>query len=460
MLKFYNTLVRKKEDFKPREKNKIQMFVCGPTVYDLAHIGHARTYIFFDALTCYLKKNGYDFYYLQNITDIDDKIIKRAQELKKNPKEIASEFEKKYYVDMKALKVNGVSQYAKATDHIKEIQSQVSRLLKRNLAYKIENDGVYFNINKFKDYGKLSKRTVEQAQDGVSRIDQSKAKKNKGDFCLWKFSKLNPPAGVEPKWESPWGKGRPGWHIEDTAIAEKYFGFQYDIHGGGRDLMFPHHEAEIAQMESISEKKPFVKYWLHTGFLTINNQKMSKSLGNFITIRDFLKKQKPEILRMFIFSSHYRSPIDYSENAIAQAKENIDRLNELFLKIEEKLKDKVADKNSSFIEKYSAILENDFNTPKFFSKVFELVRKTNEKIDRLSQKELKDIYSLLKFIDLIFKIIPGKKDIPDEIIKLVKKREKYRKEKNWQESDKIRNEIQKKGYQVKDTDTGQKITKI
>ncbi|HJN62425.1 MAG TPA: cysteine--tRNA ligase, partial [Candidatus Parcubacteria bacterium] len=273
MLKTYNSLSRKKEALYPKGKKKVRMFVCGITPYDFAHLGHARTYLVFDMVAKYLKTQNYKVFYLQNITDIDDKIIERAKNTKKRPKEVSRFFEKEYLKDMKSLRIDSITKYARATDFIKEIQSQVKRLMKKGYAYQLK-DGIYYDISKFRDYGKLSKRTVLQAEDAVSKIDEGKGKGNKGDFSLWKLSKPN-----EPKWKSPWGEGRPGWHIEDTAITEHFFGPQYDIHGGARDLIFPHHEAEIAQMEALSGKHPLAKHWLHSGFLTINGQKMSKSLG-------------------------------------------------------------------------------------------------------------------------------------------------------------------------------------
>lgn len=456
MLRIYNTLSRKKEIFRPRENKKVNLFVCGPTVYDFSHIGHARTYLVFDMVVNYLRWKGYKVFYLQNITDIDDKIIKRAKEMKISPKTLAKRFEKEYYKDMEKLKINSVTKYARATDHIKEIISQVKRLLEKGFAYKIE-DGIYFDIKKFKDYGKLAKRTALQAEDAVSRIDESVKKRNKGDFCLWKFSKKG-----EIKWESPWGEGRPGWHIEDTAICEKYFGFQYDIHGGARDLIFPHHEAEIAQMESLSGKKPMVKYWMHSGFLTVKGKKMSKSLGNFITIGEFLKKYSPEVLRMFVFLRHYRSPIDFNEKNIKEAKESLERLEEFHQKIKEKMKNiKKEVKENKFLKKFTKYLEDDFNTPKFFSHIFKEIRKANKRIEKLSQREIKDFYSLLNFTDKIFKILTEKKvKIPKKVKILVLKREEYRKRKNWKKADKIREEIRKLGYKIEDTKEGPKIKKI
>ena len=254
-MKLYNTLSRKKKCPEPEEQRKLRLFVCGPTVYDYTHIGHARTYLFFDFFTKYLRHRGYEVNYLQNITDIDDKIIARAADRKIRPDELAQQFTDFYFEDMKTISVDAVTIYAPATAFISQIVAQVERLVDKGFAYKIENDGWYFDISKDEDYGKLSGRTASQAEDGVSRIDDSDAKRNRGDFCLWKFSKPN-----EPKWNTRIGTGRPGWHIEDTAISEYYFGPQYDIHGGADDLKFPHHEAEIAQQESASGLKPFVRF--------------------------------------------------------------------------------------------------------------------------------------------------------------------------------------------------------
>jgi len=481
MLKLHNTLSRKKEVFKPRKDKKVNIFVCGPTTYDFSHIGHARTYIVFDTITKYLRQKGYDVFYLQNITDIDDKIIQRAKEKKVSPQKLAKDFEREYLKDMKTLKINSVTKYARATEHIKEIISQVKRLLEKGCAYKIE-DGIYYDISKFTDYGKLSKRTILQAEDAVSRIDTAEGKRNKGDFCLWKISKPG-----EPKWKSPWFSGRPGWHIEDTAITEKYFGPQYDIHGGARDLIFPHHEAEIAQMEAISGKSPLVKYWLHSGFLTVKGQKMAKSLGNFITIGDFLKEHsaRPEgtrlaspeaarILRFFVLKAHYRSPIDYSEKEIEQVKSQLERIDEFL--------DKLIDlRNHSMIglrnqsigmlsraeKEFERAIEDDFNTPKAIAAIFDLVNKENSLIaqNKLDAGGAKEILEFLKKIDETFNFIfwgksktclpAGREKI--KLLDLVKQREKYRKKGLWKESDEIRKKIKQMGYWIEDTKTGPKI---
>ncbi|MFH1762261.1 MAG: cysteine--tRNA ligase, partial [bacterium] len=313
-LKIYNTLSGKKDPFKPIKAKKVSIFVCGPTVYDYSHLGHARTYIAFDCFVKYLKHIGYNVFYLQNITDLDDKIIARAREKGVPPKDLALAFEKEHFKAMKTLGISSVSKYARATSYIKEIISQVKRLEEKGYAYKIESDGIYYDISKFKNYGKLAGRTALDAEDSVSRIDYSKDKRNRGDFCLWKFKQQE----EEPSWKSPWGQGRPGWHIEDTAITEKFFGAQYDIHGGARELIFPHHEAEISQMEAISGKRPMAKYWMHGGFLTVNGQKMGKSLNNFITLPDILSRCPANYLRFFALKSLWRSPVDYSESVMIE----------------------------------------------------------------------------------------------------------------------------------------------
>jgi len=463
MLKLYNTLTRKKEVFRPRKGKKINLFVCGITSYDFSHVGHARTYVVFDMIVKYLKQKGYNLFYLQNITDIDDKIINQAKRQKVSWKDLSRKFEREYLKDMKALNVNSVTKYARATTHIKEIISQVKRLLEKGFAYQTK-DGIYYDISKFKNYGKLSRRTVLQAEDAISRIDEAKDKKNKGDFCLWKFSKRS-----EPSWPSPWGPGRPGWHIEDTAITEKYFGSQYDIHGGARDLIFPHHEAEISQMEAISGKSPMVKYWLHTGFLTVKRKKMAKSLGNFITIRDFLENHSARILRLFVLKTHYLSPINYSEKEIGQVKKQLERIDEFVNKIKtlslrltsrrlEKLK--LIEKSKKEFEK---AMDDDFNTPKAVAVIFEIISKVNSLINRnlLRKTDARKILKFLKEVDEVFNFIFwGKKEtakIPSFIKKLVEQREKARKKRDWKLADEIRKKIEQMGYQIKDTKEGPKI---
>ena len=448
MIRLYNTLTRKKEILRPIKDNNINLFICGPTVYDFPHIGHAKTYIQFDFIVRYLRHKKFKAFYLQNITDIDDKIIQRSKEKNISWKELSKKFEEIFYEDMKSLNVNSVDRYARATDYIKEIESQVKRLIQKGYAYKIE-DGYYFDLSKFKGYGKLSKRKYLEAEDSVTRIDESINKRNKGDFCLWKFSKKD-----EPFWESELGKGRPGWHIEDTAITEKFFGPQYDIHGGARDLIFPHHEAEIAQMESISGKKPLARYWIHTGFLNIQGSKMSKSLKNFITIREALKKYDYKILRFFFFINNYRKPIDFSDDNLEQAKNSLERIKEFILKS----KNKKGNIDNRYIEKTKKLffndLDDDFDTPKAISVLFDFIRESNKK------EPGKNCYELLKEINEIFDLFDFNEDkIPKEIINLAKEREKCRKEKNWKKSDEIRELIRKKGYLMEDLKNSYNIKK-
>ena len=449
MLKIYNTLTRKKEIFKPRKDKRVNLFVCGPTVYDDMHIGHAKTYIQFDVMVKYLRHKGYNVFYLQNITDLDDKIINKAKEEKISPFDLARKFEEFYHQDEKKLGIDSITKYARATDYIKQIVKQTKTLIKKDYAYKI-SDGYYYDIKKFKDYGKLSGRTILGAEDAVSRIDESVEKRNKGDFCLWKFSKPD-----EPSWDTEIGTGRPGWHIEDTAITETHFGPQYDIHGGAKDLIFPHHEAEIAQMEAVSAKKPMVKYWMHTGFLNVEGRKMSKSLGNFITVRDALKKYNHKVLRFFYITGHYRSPIDFSEKALEKAKNSLERLNDFVKKAKTGKKDdpKIVKKIK---ENFFKAMDDDFDTVKAFAIIFDFIRTSYKK--KVGGKKT---YTFFKEINKIFGILDlEEKKIPVGIKKLVEEREKARKIKNFQKSDELREKIKQLGYWVEDTNEGPRIKRL
>lgn len=469
-------------------------------MYDYSHIGHARTYIAFDAFVKYLRSQAYNVRYIQNITDIDDKIIDRAKKLKEPPKELARTFETEYYHDMEALEINSVDKYARATDYIPQIISQIERLINGGYAYEISNDGIYFDISKFSDYGKLSRRTVRQAEDAVSRIDESVKKKNRGDFALWKYSKPGEPVwrpappkagrrpfvAGEPRPPGAGGSpqlqpGRPGWHIEDTAITETELEVQYDIHGGARDLIFPHHESEIAQMEALSGKKPLVNYWMHSGFLTINGEKMAKSLGNFITIHEFLREHSKETFRLFILSSHYRSPVDYNEGAVRQAEANVNRISELFQRLE-KITTTIQAKAgpgpalkqqkqglaplqdlTSAIKKYKQELDDDFNTPKALAVVFNIVRDANALLDKqkINPEGTRQILQFLKEVNLVFGIIQAQKSvpIPKKVQEFAKQREELRRNKKWADADKVRAQIEEMGYIIKDTPKGPEIKK-
>ena len=438
-LKIYSTLSRKKELFKPIKKNEVNLFVCGPTVYDYAHLGHAKTYTQFDIIVKYLRHKGYKVFYLQNITDIDDKIIKKANEEKTDWKEIVKKYREAYFQDMKNIGVDSINKYANATDYMLEIISQVKRLIEKGIAYKI-SDGYYFDLTKFKEYGKLAKRKITEKDDAVSRIDENPEKRNSGDFCLWKFKKEN-----EPFWKSELGEGRPGWHIEDTAITEKYFGSQYDIHGGGLDLIFPHHEAEIAQMESISGKKPLVRYWMHTGFLKTNKAKMSKSLGNFSTIKDILKKYSPETIRYVFASAHYRKPLDFSDKILENAKLSYERLKNICGEIED---DKII--NEKYLEEFEKAMDDDFNFSKALQVLWKIVR----------DEKAEGKYQTIKKIDEVFglKLLEKEKiKIPKEIQKIIEEREKARKNKDWKKADELREDLKNEGYLIDDTESGTKI---
>ncbi|MBI2454088.1 MAG: cysteine--tRNA ligase [Parcubacteria group bacterium] len=463
-MKLYNTLTGKKENLPAPGDKGLNMFVCGPTVYDYSHIGHARTYVFFDALVKFLRRRlGLKVNYLQNITDIDDRIINRAKESNKIPQEIAQEFTAAYRADMADLAIDGVSAYAAATDYLPEIISQVERLIKKGLAYAAKGSStalgassVYFDVRKFPDYGRLSRQKLSELKEGV-RVETEPGKKYFADFALWKASKPD-----EPKWNSPWGEGRPGWHIEDTAITEKNFGPRYHVHGGGMDLIFPHHEAEIAQMESISGLKPLAKIWLHTGFLLVNGEKMSKSLRNFITIRDFLKEHAATTLRYMVLSNHYRAPFDYTEKTASMARSSVQRLADFTARLET-VKDQASQfPLDDFTKSFWDNLADDFNTPQAWANMFDLVKEANKFMDNhsLSMVDAQKIIDFVKEVNDIFNILPQQEPAPAEIMALAAEREKARVAHDFAGADEIREQIKKLGWEIDDTPQGPRISKI
>jgi cysteinyl-tRNA synthetase len=478
-MKLYNTLSGKKEELERPAGRPLKLFVCGPTVYDYSHIGHARTYIFFDALVRYLRASGRGVTYIQNITDVDDRIIARAKESQKSPLALAKRFAQFYFADMKALGITSVTKYAPATRFIPEIAAQVELLQKKGFAYVIANDGIYFDIAKFPAYGKLSHRTALQAEDSVSRIDESVKKRNRGDFCLWKFPKspVQAPfykrslitADGEPVWKTPLGWGRPGWHIEDTAISVKYFGPQYDLHGGAIDLKFPHHEAEIAQAEAAYGKAPFVKIWLHTGFLVVGGEKMSKSLGNFITIRDFLKSHSADALRYIALSAHYRTPINYSEEMAQTTEVAVGGVRAFCAKLAfvegsvpgDKVSNEVARLIAATTQNFSEALDDDFATPAALGALFALIGEVQPKIWTLSGA---DARALRRMIEEKFGLLgftfPALRPIPPKIAALAKKRELSRRSKQFEQSDALRKEVNALGYSIEDTPLGPFIYKL
>ncbi len=460
VFQIYDTLSREIRPFVPFDGMKVGIYVCGPTVYDYSHVGHARTYLSYDAIVRYLEYKGYKVTYVINITDVNDKIIIRARETGQNPFELAKKFENAFYDDMKALQIRSPDVYSRVTDHIPDIISMIESLIQKGYAYESGGD-VYFHVPKIEDFGKLSKQSLDQMMIDAS-VDLKEKKRSPYDFALWK--------GVtekEQSWDSPWGKGRPGWHIECSAMAMKYLGPQVDIHGGGTELVFPHHENEIVQSEATSGKKPFVKYWVHTGILQINNEKMSKSLGNFVTVKDLLKRFRPEAFRLFILSSHYRRPIEFSEEAIEQSDnalkkiyETRDRLRRMAGK---KQQSKTDDKEllTGIIaakRKFTDAMDNDLNTAIALASFHELIRIANRIVESKGSGEIAQV--ALKTIDELgavfglFQSERSARNLSEEAEVLVLEREAARKRKDWSKADQLRVQLKQMGVTLRDTPEG------
>lgn len=445
-IKFYNSLTKEKEDFKPLKDKLIRMYVCGPTVYGPSHLGHAVTYIRFDFIRRYLEFLGYKVRFVMNITDIHDDILKKSRELSVKPKNLADKYTKEFFKDIESLKIKKAFKYPRVSDHLKEIINLIKILIKKGYAYET-SDGVYFSVSKFKGYGKLSGRKLESAVTGTRVRTDKYEKEEVVDFALWKKE------NDEWLFNSPWGKGRPGWHIECSAMSIKYLGMPFDIHGGAIDLIFPHHENEIAQSEAAYEKK-FVNFYLHSGLLYVNGQKMSKSLGNYIELRDYLKENSPRFLRFFVFKHHYRSPIDFNEENIKEAKSSFESLNEKIAKLEQ-IKNLKGKKNlniKSYERKVLEALNDDFNSPLALSYIFELLNEAENLLikDELKEKSRKEILNFLKKLDKFMLFLFPWQKIDKKIIKLVKKRERLRNLKKFEEADKIREELKKLGIKVVD----------
>lgn len=464
-MKFYNTLSRKKEEFIPLEPGKIKMYACGPTVYDYFHIGNARTFIIFDALRKYLEYRGYDVIFVQNFTDVDDKIINRAKEEGVSPREISEKFIQIYFEDSKTLGIERADICPKVTENIGEIIEFVEELIDKGYAYEAEGD-VYFDVSKYEDYGKLSKQNLDELQLGA-RVEVSEQKKNPLDFVLWKAAKPG-----ELNWDSPWGSGRPGWHIECSTMAKKHLGDTIDIHGGGRDLVFPHHENEIAQSEARSGK-PFANYWLHVGYLNINDEKMSKSLGNFFTPREIAKEFDLENFRFFILSAHYRNPINFSRELLEAAKNGLDRLytgkNNLEYLIENADDGVPTENEEKWLEnlklyknRFNEVMDDDFNTADGIAVIFDLIREINTNVDEKTSKQtLQGAYNLFMELTSVLNLLGRKEEILEgDIEKLIEERQKARKEKNFELSDKIRDDLKGKGIILEDTPQGVKWRRI
>lgn len=482
-IKIRSTLERgaSPKPFVPMDPNgkTVNMFICGPTVYDYIHIGNGRTFVIFDVIAKWLRYRGYHLNYIQNITDIDDKIIKRGKDKGKDPKDIAGEFEMAFLDDMKSIDVNSVSHYARASEYVDNIIAQIETLIKKGYAYAAPsvfldepeavnsayNQDVYFSVAKFRDYGKLSGQSSDDTEAGA-RAEVEKNKRDHRDFVLWKAQNY----AYEPTWKSPWGMGRPGWHIEDTAISEKFFGPQYDIHGAGQDLIFPHHEAEIAQQESASGKKPLVRYWLHAGLLVDRGEKMAKSVGNFVIVRDLLKEYPKEAIRFFFLSAHYRAPLDYSERNLKSAQAAVNRLGEFYQKLKNLNGNKAGDgfkKKTKQIEytlhaanaerAFEDDMDNDFNVPAAIGWLFNMIKLLNPPISirTIDGNLAKTIIAFLNKINEVLGIIPSQiVEIPENIQSLVNLRESARNLKDFTGADELREKINGAGYQIDDTPYG------
>ncbi len=461
MIQIYNSQSRQKEVFKPIREGKVGMYCCGPTVYDYFHIGNARPFIMFDVFRRYLESQGYEVTYVQNFTDVDDKMIERANREGITVKELGERFIDAYFKDAGALGVRPATVHPKATEHMPQMIRLIEGLVDAGIAY--EKDGsVYFHTPAFPEYGKLSGQNLEDLDSGA-RISVDDEKKNPLDFALWKAEKPG-----EPSWDSPWGKGRPGWHIECSAMSMEYLGEHFDIHCGGQDLLFPHHENEVAQSEGFTGH-PFVNYWMHNGFLNIDNAKMSKSLGNFFTVRDILQEYDPEDVRMLLLSAHYRSPLNFSREMMMQAKASLSRLytaKERLMHLTANAKDGEANPEliqeiAQMKERFIAGMNNDFNTAEAMGALFELVYLINTKLDEDTALGTLN-QAVLTFTEMtdIFGILSKKTDeVPAEVQALADARAQARKDKNWAQSDALRDQITALGYMVEDTPQGQKLRK-
>jgi cysteinyl-tRNA synthetase len=476
-LKIHNTLSKQKEEFWPIDPPRVKMYVCGITPYDETHVGHARAYVTFDVIRRYLEESGYEVTYVQNITDVDDKIIAKARDqglgTRDGYQKIAERYMQSYFEVMDKLNVRRANIYPKATEHIKEMVRWIDGLIDRGYAYVVDGD-VYFEVEKFEGYGKLSKRKKKDLLAGA-RVAVDERKRNPLDFALWKAAKEG-----EPSWESPWGQGRPGWHIECSVMSSKYLGEQFDIHGGGLDLIFPHHENEIAQTEAATRKSPWVKYWIHNGFVTVNKQKMSKSLGNFFTLKEIFEKFDPMVVRFFLLSTHYRSPINYSDKELESSKEAYSRICKfvqdidfLLGKTSEKAPTiEVADLEEELLEykeKFKTAMDDDFNTAGAIAAVFEMIRYCNKTLEEgETEKECLEVMKR-SIIDLCgvlgLKIVAAKLALPnEEIEKLIAKRDEARKNKDFARADKIRDiiniKLKQTGTTIVDTPFGARVIKL
>ncbi len=446
MIKIFNSLSGKKEEFIPLNGNRVNIYVCGMTVYDYCHIGHARSLVAFDLVNRYLRYRGYDVTFVRNITDIDDKIIARANERNISIQTLTDEFIKKMDEDCAALNILTPDREPRATDHIDEMLAMIETLMEKGLAYQADNGDIYYRVRQFKEYGKLSKQNLDELRSG-ERVSIDEMKEDPLDFVLWKRAKAD-----EPYWDSPYGKGRPGWHIECSAMSRKTLGEHFDIHGGGMDLKFPHHECEIAQSEGCHDK-PMANIWMHNGFINIDNEKMSKSLGNFFTIREIIAQYPAEVLRFFILSAHYRSHINYSDETLTQASNGLRRLYTALSKVPTEPLPSF-DQAHPLVKRFEAAMDDDFNSPLALSVLYEIASDYNRTDDAI-------YYTLLKELGAVLGILQAdpqtylqggdNNDLDFDIEALIKERNEARANKDWATSDRIRNELAKAGILLEDS---------
>lgn len=470
-MKLFNTLTRTKEEFVTIEPNKVKMYACGPTVYNYFHLGNARPFITFDTLRRYLEYRGYAVEFCQNFTDIDDKMIKRANEEGVTVKDIADRYIKEYYVDADGLNCKRPTYQPKATESIGAIIGIVKKLYDNGVAYVIEGDGVYYDVTKKTDYGKLSHYNLDELNAGGGERHASyDGKRNPGDFALWKFKKEG-----EPAWNSPWGEGRPGWHIECSAMIKKHLGDTIDIHGGGQDLIFPHHENEIAQSEA-ANGCTLANFWVHNAFVNVDGEKMSKSLGNFFTIRDIVAHFPYQVIRFFILNGHYRMPINFSDELLRSAETGLKRISTCSTSVKFAIDNGSAKNNSGEAdaalveavkvasESFIAHMDDDMNTADAVTDIYTLVKAMNTALasNKASESALKLAYEKLsELMDVLgVELLVDKEEIPEDVMDLVNQRAEAKKAKNFAEADRLRDEITAKGYSVKDTPNGPQVEKL
>lgn len=464
MLRFYNTLTKKIDEFKPLNPPNVTMYICGPTVYDFFHVGNARTFVLADVIRKYLEYKGFKVKFAMNLTDIDDKIIKKSNEEHISINDVAKKYTDAFFEDLERLKIKEATLYPKATEHLETIIKLIESLVEKGFAYNVGGN-VFYNVRKFNSYGQLSGKNIDELESGA-RVEINENKKQPLDFALWKKAKEG-----EPYWESPWGKGRPGWHIECSAMSCKHLGETFDIHAGGNDLIFPHHENEIAQSEAATNK-PFAKYWIHFGFLNINKEKMSKSLGNFFTAREVLEKFSPEAIRLFFLQAHYRGPLDFTDELLVAAEKGLEKIKNLQDTIESELKKnnqngiKPEFNFDTFEKKFIQVMDDDFNTAQGVSIIFDFIKEINKTITENNSVHV-DFYEkidnfLEKIAGSVLGIIKDKplKSKPDSLLEdklieiLLGIRLKAKKEKNYPLADEIRNKLTGLGITIKDTKDG------